>query len=258
MPEEIKKTDFVQSIEKGLNILGAFDLDNDHMTITQVATRVGLNRANARRILLTLQHLGYLSCTDGKRFALTPKVLSLGYAYLSGLPFRELAMPFMQELTHQLNESCSMSVLDGPDIVYVARVHTRRIMTIGLAVGTRLPAHATSMGKVLLAGMPHEQAQEVINTMPFEVFTENTLSKQQFTSQLATVARQGWAIANEEVEIGVRSIATPIHNKAGKVVAALNISGHSSRVSVSDMQNNYLPVLKGFAQKIETALKHTQ
>lgn len=255
MDGEIKKSDFIQSLEKGLKVITAFGFENEQMTITETAKKVDLTRANARRILLTLQHLGYINSIDGKNFSLTPKVLCLGYSYLSGLPFRELALPIMQELTAQLNESCSMSVLDNKEIVYVARVHTKHIMTINLAVGTRLPVYAASMGKVLLAGLSEEEAIQYIEQMKFEAFTEKTLSKKQLIAELQSIRQQGFAIADEELEIGVRSIASPIKDKNGKVVSALNISGHASRVSVEHLKNNFLPVLKKFAGKIEEALK---
>ncbi|GCC50501.1 IclR family transcriptional regulator [Chryseotalea sanaruensis] len=254
MNKEIKKSDFVQSLEKGLNVINAFDMDHEQMTLSDVAKKVDLTRANARRILLTLQHLGYVTSLDGKLFSLTPKVLSLGYSYLSGLPFRELAQPYMQELAKEINESCSMSVLDNSDIVYIARVHTKRIMTISLGVGTRLPAHATSMGKVLLASMDPMEAAKLIGQMKFEELTPFTLSKNAFIQHLDVVRKQGWAISDQELEIGVRSIACPIRDKKGKVIAAINISGHASRVTLEDLVKKYLSALKDKVEKIEHAL----
>ncbi len=254
MNKEIKKSDFVQSLEKGLNVINAFDMDHEQMTLSDVAKKVDLTRANARRILLTLQHLGYVTSLDGKLFSLSPKVLSLGYSYLSGLPFRELAHPYMQELAKEINESCSMSVLDQHDIVYIARVHTKRIMTISLGIGTRLPAHATSMGKVLLASLDPMEATKLIGQMKFEELTPFTLSKNAFIQHLDLVRKQGWAISDQELEIGVRSIACPIRDKKGKVIAAINISGHASRVTLEDLVKKYLSALKDKVEKIEQAL----
>lgn len=254
MNKEIKKSDFVQSLEKGLNVINAFDMDHEQMTLSDVAKKVDLTRANARRILLTLQHLGYVTSLDGKLFSLSPKVLSLGYSYLSGLPFRELAQPYMQELAKEINESCSMSVLDQSDIVYIARVHTKRIMTISLGIGTRLPAHATSMGKVLLASLDPMEATKLIGQMKFEELTPFTLSKNAFIQHLDVVRKQGWAISDQELEIGVRSIACPIRDKKGKVIAAINISGHASRVTLEDLVKKYLSALKDKVEKIEQAL----
>lgn len=254
MNKEIKKSDFVQSLEKGLNVINAFDMDHEQMTLSDVAKKVDLTRANARRILLTLQHLGYVTSLDGKLFSLSPKVLSLGYSYLSGLPFRELAQPYMQELAKEINESCSMSVLDQSDIVYIARVHTKRIMTISLGIGTRLPAHATSMGKVLLASLDPMEATKLIGQMKFEELTPFTLAKNAFIQHLDVVRKQGWAISDQELEIGVRSIACPIRDKKGKVIAAINISGHASRVTLEDLVKKYLSALNDKVEKIEQAL----
>jgi len=254
MSKEIKKSDLVQSLEKGLNVIRAFDMDHEQMTLSDVAKKIDLTRANARRILLTLQHLGYVTSLDGKLFSLSPKVLSLGYSYLSGLPFRELAQPYMQELAKEINESCSMSVLDQTDIVYIARVHTKRIMTISLGIGTRLPAHATSMGKVLLASLDPMEATKLIGSMKFEELTPYTLSKNPFIQHLDVVRKQGWAISDQELEIGVRSIACPIRDKKGNVLAAINISGHASRVTLDDLVKKYLSALRDTVEKIEQAL----
>jgi IclR family transcriptional regulator, pca regulon regulatory protein len=254
MDKEIKKSDFVQSLEKGLNVIRAFDMDHEQMTLSDVAKKVDLSRANARRILLTLQHLGYVTSPDSKLFSLTPKVLCLGYSYLSGLPFRELAQPYMQELAREVNESCSLSVLDQTDIVYIARVHTKRIMTISLGVGTRLPAYATSMGKVLLSSLDPIEASMLVRTIKFEELTPYTLSMNKFIRHLDVVRKQGWATADQELEIGVRSIACPIRDKKGKVIAAMNISAHASRISLQDLKTKYLPSLKDKADKIEQAI----
>jgi len=254
MSEGIKKTDFVQSIEKGLKVISAFGAENPRMTLTEVATMLDMTRANARRILLTLQHLGYVTSEDGKWFSLTAKVLSLGYSFLSSQSLPELARPFMQQLTESVNESCSLSVLDGSEIVYTARVQTKRIMTIALGVGTRLPAHATSMGKALLANLSPAQAHPILEKLSYEAFTSHTLDKAAFLSNLDSIREQGYAIANQELEIGVRSIACPVRDKAGCVQAALNISGHASRVTVEEMKAKYLPALQKTVTEIEAAL----
>ncbi len=256
MEDDIKKSDFVQSLEKGLKVIHAFTDEETELTLTEVAGIVGLTRANARRILLTLKHLGYVSCPDNKYFRLTPKVLSLGYSYLSGLPFRELAMPYLQEVTHKVNESCSMSVLDGHDIVYVARVHTERIMRMALAIGTRLPVYCTSMGKAMMAHLPERKLKNLFDELDFQQFTPKTLSKTEIKEQLGLVRKQGFAVADEELEIGVRSIAVPIFDHSGDAVAAINISGHASRVTIEEMKSQYLPVIRAAVDQIENALKH--
>lgn len=255
MADSIKKSDFVQSLEKGLKVISIFNAQNDELTLTEVAKQVELTRANARRILLTLQHLGYVSSQDGKYFRLTPKVLTLGYAYLSSLSFRELAEPFLNELAKTVNESCSLSVLDGHDIVYVARVQTSRIMTISLGLGTRLPAYATSMGRVLLSGLSQEEVEKYASETSFEPFTNYTITDPQaFLERINLVRQRGWALADQELEIGVRSIACPIKDKNGKTIAALNISGHASRVSRDELIEKYLPELRKTVAQIEAAL----
>ncbi len=251
----IKKSDFVQSLEKGLRVISAFDNENSEMTLTDVAKITNLTRANARRILLTLEYLGYVHCEDGKLFSLSPRILSLGYSYLSSQSIQEIALPYMKELTSQIEESCFMSVLDGNEIVYVARVQTKRIMTIALGVGTRLPVYATSMGRVLLAGMEAKETENLLDKIEMKKFTQHTLtSKKTLLENVMLAKHRGWAIADEELEIGVRSIACPIKNKDGKTVAALNVSCHASRITRDDMTDKFLPELRKTASIIENAL----
>ncbi|HET8861356.1 IclR family transcriptional regulator domain-containing protein [Marivirga sp.] len=255
MEPTIKKSDFVQSLEKGLKVIAAFDAENDKMTLTEVSKKVDLTRANARRILLTLQYLGFVQTEDGKQFSLSPKVLTLGYSYLSALPFQELAKPYLRTLADEVNESCSMSVLDGYDIVYVARVQTNRIMTISLGVGTRLPVYATSMGRVLLAGLPDGEMKEFLRGVKAEQLTPNTITdSEKLIERVQLVKERGWALADQELEIGVRSIACPIKDKYGKTISALNISGHASRVSKDEMLEKFLPHLKSTVAQIENAI----
>ncbi len=252
---KIKKSDFIQSLEKGLNVIAIFDNDHQRMTLTEVAKKVGLTRANARRILLTLQHLGYVDYEDGKHFSLKAKVLCLGYSYLSSLSLNELAHPFIQALVKDINESCSMTVLDGTDIVYIARVQTKRIMTISLGIGSRLPVHATSMGRVLLSGLALNDLDKVLDKITFEAYTPHTITnKQELFECINLVREEGWAMVDQEFEIGVRSIACLVKDKYGKTLAALNISGHASRVTKKEMIKNYLPPLKKTVEQIESAL----
>ena len=236
-------------------MISVFNSNNQQLTLTQVAKAVDLTRANARRVLLTLQHLQYVSSTDGKLFRLAPKVLSLGYSYLSSIPFREFAIPYMEALAAKVNESCSMAVSDGGEIVYVARVQTKRIMSISLAVGSRLPMHATSMGAVLMASMTTKEVEKAIANYRFEKHTAFTISnKTKYVQRINHVRKQGWALSDQELEIGIRSIACPLKDKNGKTVAALNISGHTSRVTAKEMITKYLPALRETILKIEEAL----
>ena len=253
--EKIKKSDFVQSLEKGLKVIAIFDDEHREMTLTEVAKKVGLTRANARRILLTLQYLDYVKYKDGKLFSLTAKVLCLGYSFLSSLSFKELAQPYIQALAMDINESCSMSVLDGKDIVYVARFQTKRIMTISLSIGSRLPLHATSMGRVLMSGMVQKDLEKILDKIDLEAYTPHTItSKQELIKSINIIKQRGWALADQELEIGVRSIACPVKDKEGKTIAALNISGHASRVTKEEMIDNYLPPLQKTVEEIESAL----
>ena len=255
--KEIKASDFIQSLEKGLNLIASFDAENPYMTITEAAERNGLTRANARRVLLTLEYLGYVRQEKGKLFRLTPKVLCLGYSYLSSLDFRELALPVMEGVSATLQESCSMAVRDDLSMVYVARVQTKRIMSVTLGVGTRLPLYCTSMGKVLLAGLEEEELQSLVQKMSFEAHTPKTIIRAgDLMKELDTVRRQGWALADEETEIGVRSVACPVRGKDGSVLAALNVSVHASRATKQEVEARFLPEVKAAALAIEEIITH--
>jgi IclR family transcriptional regulator, pca regulon regulatory protein len=228
---------FVQSLARGLAVIRAFDADNTHMTLTEVAKRTDLTRATTRRFLMTLEELGYVR-SDGRNFSLTPLVLQLGYAYLSGLSLSQVAQPHLQDLSIKLSESTSAAVLDGADIVYVARVSARRIMTVGINVGTRFPAYATSMGRVLLAGLSKAELDAYLNFVPLIALTPRTISTRgALLDELDKVRAQGWAMVDQELEVGLMSMAAPIYDRSGRVVAAVNVSlpaqnGMSGRESI--------------------------
>src|SRR6476661_8550287 len=230
---------YVQSLARGLAVIRAFDTEHPKMTLTEVAARTELTRATARRFLHTLAELGYVR-TDGKIFALTAKVLQLGYAYLSGLSLPQLAQPHLEELSLKLGESTSAAVLDGTDIAYVARVTTRRIMTIGITVGTRFPAYATSMGRVLLAGLPPEQLKEYLAAAEIKPLTPRAIStREDLAAELDTVRAQGWCLLDQELELGLMSIAAPVHD-GPKVVAAINVSLQAQAVAAQPDPAAYL------------------
>lgn len=219
---------YVQSFARGLAVLRSFGSDAPSQTLSAVAERTGLTRAGARRILLTLLHHGYVE-TEGRLFRLTAKVLELGFAYLSSQPLWTRAQPIMEELVENLRQSCSATVLDGDEIVYVLRVPAHKIMSINLGVGSRLPAHCTAMGRVLLAGLPPDVLKERISRMQLTPYTSNTVVDAAHLFDLVQqVRQQGWALVSEELEHGLMSIAAPIIDRNGKVVAAINISGQAN------------------------------
>lgn len=245
---------YVQSFARGLEVIRSFSRSAPSQTLSEVAARTGLTRAGARRILLTLQTLGYVE-SDGRQFRLTPRILDLGFAYLSALPIWDLAEPVMDALVDQVHESCSAAVLDGQDIVYVLRVHTHKIMTTNLGVGSRLPAFWTSLGRVLLAGLPDEVLQARLRTLPRRAFTPHTeLSDEGLLAQIHAARRQGWCLVNQELEEGLISIAAPLTNRAGQVTAALNISGQANRSSAEQMREQLLPALLQASQTISRLL----
>lgn len=214
---------FVRSLERGLAVIRAFDREHARMTVSEVARRAGVTRAAARRLLHTLVSLGYAR-TDGKTFELAPRVLELGYAYLSSFGIAEVAQTYMDALSRSLAESCSLAVLDGAEIVYVARVPTQRIMSQSLAVGTRLPAFPTSMGQVLLAALPPAELDRLLDQHPLKALTNKTITdRAAYCAKIARVRREGYALVDEELERGVRSIAVPVRDRHGQTIAAMNV-----------------------------------
>ena len=250
--------DFVQSLERGLSVIRAFDHEHPELTLSEVATRTGVTRAVARRFLLTLAALGYVR-SDGRFFSLTAKVLELGYAYLSSLSLPEVAEPHLEDLVGEVNESSSVSVLDGHDVVYVARVPVSRIMTVSISVGTRFPAYATSMGRVLLAGLPESSLDAYLSAVQLAPLTSRTVSSVAgLRAELTRVRSQGWALVNQELEEGLRAVAAPIRDRSGRVVAALNVSAHASRTSLETMRRDLLPPLLKAAARVEADLPATR
>jgi IclR family transcriptional regulator, pca regulon regulatory protein len=252
-----RNSEFVQSLDRGLAVIRAFGPDRERLSLSEVARATGLTRAAARRFLLTLVKLGYVR-NDGREFSLRPRVLELGYAYLSGLALPEVAAPHLEELVAKLHESSSISVLDGHHIVYVVRVPTKRIMTVAISVGTRFPAFATSMGRVLLAAMPEDQFELYLAEAKFEQFTARTVTDPgRLRAIVREVARQGYAIVDQELEEGLRAVAAPIRGGADVGTAAINVSAHASRVSMAAMRSEILSVLLETVRQIEADL-HAQ
>lgn len=246
---------YVQSFARGLEVIRSFSADKPSQTLSEVAAQTGLTRAGARRILLTLQTLGYVA-SDGKYFELTPRILDLGFAYLSSQPLWNLAIPAMEGLAESVQESCSTGVLDGLEVVYVARVHTHKIMSTNLGVGSRLPAFWTSMGRVLLAGLPQAQLQELLASCPREAYTRFTLLEDaELLHAIALVRQQGWALMNQELEEGLISAAAPIVNARGDIVAAINVSGQANRTNAQAMQTRIVPHLLQAAHTISQLMR---
>jgi len=249
---------FVQSLDRGLAVIRAFDAEHPRLGLSEVARSTGLTRAAARRFLLTLVQLGYVRM-DGREFSLRPRVLELGYSYLSGLTLPEVAEPHLETFVAQVNESSSVAVLDGDDIVYVARVPTKRIMTVLIAVGTRFPAYPTSMGRVLLAGLPHAELAAYLQRAEFPALTQHTVTDPvELRAAVERVRHQGYALVDQELENGLRSAAAPIHNAEGQVIAAVNVSVHASRTSMQQLEEDLVPALLETARNVEHDLLRTR
>ena len=244
----------LQQLERGLAVLQAFSREHPVLTVSDVARLTGINRATARRILLTLQEFRFLR-SDGRQFALTPRVLNLGWGYLSSLGLDEIARPLMQDLVDAVDESVSLATLDLPDIVYVARVHTRRIMTVAGGVGSRLPAHATGIGRVLLAGLPDDELDRYLADQALAACTSRTVVEpERLREEIAGVRAAGWALVDQELELGLRAVAVPIVDAAGRPVAGLSISSASGRISAQDLTTRCLPQLVETAGEISLAV----
>lgn len=252
--EDQGSREFVQSLARGLAVIRAFDAEHPMLTLTEVAARAELTRAAARRFLLTLETLGYVR-SSGRDFALTPRVLELGFSYLSALSLPQLAQPHLERLSREVDESVSAAVLDGDDIVYVARVPTRRIMSVGITIGTRFPAHATSMGRVLLAALPIEERAALLARPLTSPATGAPVDPGILSETLDRVAAGGYAIVDGDLESGVRSIAAPLRGRDGRVLAAVNVSTAKTRVPLESLRRSILPALLVTTRAIDAELR---
>lgn len=250
-----RDTEFVQSLARGLAVINAFDADSPRMTLSQVARTANVPPAAARRFLLTLLQLGYVAYEDGL-YSLRPRVLGLGYRYLSRLTVRDVAEPHLEGLAAEVHESTSLSILDGDDIVYVSRVATSRIIINAIGVGTRLPAHLTSMGRVLLANLPLEAREQYLERVVLTPRTSKTIcASDELRAELDRVRKQGWSIVDEELEEGLRAVAVPVRSRLGVPFAALNVATHASHTSIDDIRRSLLPPLLATAARIEADLQ---
>lgn len=247
----MRETDFVGGFAKGLKVIEAFGEARPRLTITDVSRETGLDRATARRCLLTLAELGY-AAYDGKFFELTSKILRLGHAYLSATSLPRLVQPYLDQLSEKIGQSASVSVLDGTEIVYVARAAQKRVMSINLMPGSRLPAYCASMGRVLLAALPEVEARAVIDASELKANTAFTLTDPEaLMGEFDRIRRQGYALIDQELEVGLRSIAVPLENGHGHVVAALNVGAPAALAGAKDMVERYLPAMR----EVQLALK---
>lgn len=243
--------DHVGSLQKGMAVIAVLAANPAGVSMTEVADATDLTRAGARRMLLTLQAEGYVEL-DGRRFRLTPKLLTLVRLWLQGTTLWTYAEAPMQALATELQEACSAAVLSGHDIVYVARVPGRRIMSVGLHVGARLPAWCTALGRVLLADLPEEALAAFLDAVPADPLTPRTITgRDALAAEIARCGRQGFSLVDEELELGLRSLAVPVHDRSGRVVAAVNVSTQSSRFTPADMETDLLPALRKAARQIE-------
>lgn len=250
-PAPVRDGTYVQSLDRGLAVIRAFDAEHPRLQLSEVARATGLTRAAARRFLLTLVQLGYVRA-EGREFSLRPRVLELGYSYLSGLTLPDVAQPHLEALVQRVEESSSLSVLDADDVVYVARVHTKRIMTVLITVGTRFPAYATSMGRVLLAGLPDDELAAYLDRARLAPLTGRTVTDPAVLVEvLDGVRERGFAMVDQELEEGLRSAAAPVRDRSGAVVAAVNLSVSASRTSLAQLEHEYVPPLLETAAQIE-------
>jgi len=246
--------EFMATLAKGLAVLGSFDKDRPTMTLSQAALAAGLSRATARRILRTLTELGYVE-QSGRQFSLSSGILKLGFAYLATQNWIEQASPLMRQLSEQFHESCSAAILQATEIVYVARIPASRIMSVALAVGTRLPAFYTALGRIQLGFLDDAELWRRLRSLRVEALTPSTITDvQALFDRVREDRTQGFSIVDEELERGLRAIAVPILDRSGQVVAALNLSTHSTRTTRNEMRDRFLPGLRAAAAQISSSV----
>ena len=250
----MKETDFVNGFAKGLRVIEAFAEGDRRLSIADVAKKTGLDRATVRRSLLTLAELQYADY-DGKFFKLTPRILRLGHAYLSATPLPALLQPHLDLLAEKTGQSSSASVLDGAQVLYIARASQRRVMSINLNPGSRLPAYCSSMGRVLLAELPHDTARTLLAGTELRANTDHTLTDvEAIMLELGRVRERGYAVIDQELELGLRSIAVPLKGRSGETIAALNVGAPAAHMSPTQMIEDVLPLLRQAADNIRQSL----
>jgi IclR family pca regulon transcriptional regulator len=246
---------FMTSLARGLVVIQAFTQQAPQMTISQLSVKTGLSRAAVRRCLYTLTKLGFAGAEDGSRYSLRPRMLSLSHTYTTSNTLSSSAQPILERMSATLRESFSVATLDGEDIVYIARTQVNRVMAVDLHIGSRLPAYCTSMGRVLLAHLPAEQLEHYLAKVSLVPHTTRTItSVEKLRLALRNIRRNGYAICDQEYEVGLRSLAVPVYSSSGRVVATLNLSGNAPRLSVLEMQTRFLTPLRNAANELSVFL----
>ncbi len=246
---------FMTSLARGLIVIQAFTQQSPQMTISQLSIKTGLSRAAVRRCLYTLTKLGFAGAEDGSRYSLRPRMLTLSHTYTTSNTLSSAAQPILERMSAALHESFSVATLDGEDIVYIARTQVNRVMAVDLHIGSRLPAYCTSMGRILLAYLPAEQLEQYLAKVNLVPHTTRTItSVEKLRLALRNIRRNGYAICDQEYEVGLRSLAVPVYSSSGRVVATLNLSGNAPRLSVLEMQNRFLTPLRNAASELSVFL----
>jgi IclR family transcriptional regulator, pca regulon regulatory protein len=244
--------EFMTTLAKGLTVLGAFGRERPRMTLSEAAQVADLSRATARRVLRTLSQLGYVE-QEGRSFSLSPRILDLGFAYLSTQSWIDRALPLMRELSERFDESCSAAILQGNDIVYVARVPARRIMSATLSVGSRLPALHTALGRVMFGYLDAAEIWRRLQSRRIEAYTPQTIiDPQALFDRIRDDRAQGFSIVDEELERGLRALAVPVLDRSGQAVGAVNLSTHSTRTTRNEMREHFLSALNRLAKNVSS------
>ncbi len=246
---------FMTSLARGLAVINAFQERKRHLTIAQISHRTEIPRAAVRRCLYTLMKLGYAT-TDGRTYSLLPKVLTLGHAYLSSTPLAVSAQPYLDHISEQLHEACNLATLEGEQVLYLARsAIPQRLISVDLSVGSRLPAYCTSMGRILLAALDDDSLHDYLEHAELQAKTSRTLyTPDALWACLQQVREQGWCIVDQELEQGLRSIAVPVRDSSGHVLAAMNVSTHAGRVPVGELEKRFLPIMLNASRELSDQL----
>ena len=242
---------YMASLARGLAVIQAFSRERKSLSISQISQRTGIPRAAVRRCIYTLSKLGFVGAYDERYFVLRPRVMTLGHAYLASAPLARAAQPVLKHVTNTLNEASSVAILDGNEILYIARSPASRIMTIDLDIGSRLPAHYTSMGRVMLGALDDVEQDSRLKTLKFVKYTPNSITTiTSLKKELSKVRKQGYALIDQELEVDLRTIAVPIIDSEGRVVAATSVGLHAARASIEDMVQRILPILRESAAEL--------